>query len=155
FETRVILKRAAVGAASGTATLTFPRETLNTGGAYLLPAGSAPLAGNLEQIVPLVALDSEPMKRPIRVIKMDVEGAEPLVIRRAERMLKEDRPLILSELHPTQLARASQSDAAAFLGQMRDLGYRAHLLEHGSVGAPIEQIPTDVLIAIALVPVDG
>src|SRR4051794_13937373 len=36
FESRVIFRRSAVGAASGSATLTFPVETLNTGGAYLL-----------------------------------------------------------------------------------------------------------------------
>ena len=45
-------QRAAVGAASGTATLTFPVETLNSGGAYLLRDGTAPLTGNLTKHVP-------------------------------------------------------------------------------------------------------
>src|SRR5882672_5013803 len=56
FGGRVRFQRAAAGAASGTATLTFPVETLNSGGAYLLPGGTAPLAGNLEKEVSLVAL---------------------------------------------------------------------------------------------------
>ena len=43
--------------AAGTATLTFPVETLNSGGAYLLRDGTAPLAGNLKTDVPVVALD--------------------------------------------------------------------------------------------------
>ena len=51
-------QRAAVGATAGTATLTFPVETLNSGGAYLLRDGTAPLAGNLKTEVPLVALDA-------------------------------------------------------------------------------------------------
>ena len=42
-------QRAAVGAAAGTATLTFPVETLNSGGAYLLRDGTAPLAGQSEE----------------------------------------------------------------------------------------------------------
>src|SRR5262249_1533999 len=36
FGDRVVFRRAAAGAASGTATLTFAAETLNSGGAYLL-----------------------------------------------------------------------------------------------------------------------
>ena len=71
----------------GTATLTFPVETLNSGGAYLLRGGSAPLAGNQKNEVPLVALDALDLRRPVRFIKMDVEGAEPQVLRGAQRIL--------------------------------------------------------------------
>src|SRR5947207_14750968 len=39
FDDRVVFRRAAVGSTSGTATLTFPVETLNSGGAYLLRYG--------------------------------------------------------------------------------------------------------------------
>jgi PAS domain-containing protein len=46
FEDRVTVQRGAVGATTGTATLTFPVETLNSGGAYLLRAGTAPLTGS-------------------------------------------------------------------------------------------------------------
>src|SRR5262249_6817386 len=73
FADRVVVRRAAVGAASGGATLTFPGETLNTGGAYLLRDGGAPLRGNLERTVPVVALDDLDLVRPVRFIKMDVE----------------------------------------------------------------------------------
>lgn len=154
YDERVRFARAAVGEASGTATLTFPRETLNSGGAYLLPTGSAPLPGNLSKPVPLIALDDLPLTRPVRAIKMDVEGAEPQVIRGARRLLQEDRPVILSELHPTQLERASASTAAAFLAQMHEAGYRAHRLEGGRVGAPVDAAPADVLISVALMPIE-
>ena len=107
FGDRVVFQRAAVGATTGTATLTFPVETLNSGGAYLLRNGTAPLAGNQKKDVPVVALDALDIRRPVRFIKMDVEGAEPQVVRGAARLLREDRPIILSELHPTQLDRAS------------------------------------------------
>src|SRR5580765_5504588 len=127
---------AAVGASSGTATLTFPLETLNTGGAYLLREATSPVGGNRTRDVPVLALDDLPLRRPVRFIKMDVEGAEPLVMQGAARLLRDDRPVVLSELHPTQLDRASGTTGDSFLSAMRAAGYRAHLVEHGQVGAP-------------------
>ena len=152
FDDRVRFQRAAVGAAPGTATLTFPVETLNSGGAYLLPDGSAPLAGNQKKNVPVVALDALEIRRPVRFIKMDVEGAEPQVLRGAARILKDDRPVILSELHPTQLERASGITADQFLAQIAGFGYRARRLEHGVIGAPIVHPPPDALVSVVLTP---
>lgn len=164
FADRVRFERAAAGAAPGTAMLTFPVETLNSGGAYLLRGGSAPLAGNLKKTVPVVALDALELRRPVRFIKMDVEGAEPQVMRGAERLLREDRPVILSELHPTQLDRASGVTAGGFLAQMQALGYRAHTLrgEDGPpeggrynelLGPALDAAPAEALVSIALIPI--
>ena len=152
FGGRVMFRRAAVGASNGSATLTFPVETLNSGGAYLLRDGSEPLAGNRKKDVPVVALDALDMRRPVRFIKMDVEGAEPQVLRGAAKILAEDRPVILSELHPTQLERASGVTADDFLSQLGALGYRAHRIEHGVVGAPLDRAPAEALVSIVLVP---
>jgi FkbM family methyltransferase len=152
FGDRVRFRRAAVGASPGTATLTFPAETLNSGGAYLLKDGSAPLAGNQKKEVPVVALDALELRRPVRFIKMDVEGAEPQVLRGAVRILTEDKPVILSELHPTQLERASGVSAGEFLAQIAALGYRAHRIEHGAIGAPIDRAPEAALVSVVLTP---
>jgi FkbM family methyltransferase len=147
FQDRIVFQRAAVGAAEGSATLTFPAETLNSGGAYLLRDDAVPLEGHLKKDVPLVALDRLALRRPVRFIKMDVEGAEPQVIAGASRILNEDRPLILSELHPTQLARASGMTADDFLGQMRGLGYRAQTLD----GTPIVAARGDTIMSVVFV----
>ena len=152
FHERVVTQRAAVGATSGTATLTFPRETLNTGGAYVLPGGGTPLAGNLTASVPLVALDDLPIDRPVRFIKMDVEGAEPQVLRGAVRLLERDRPVILSEVHPTQLERASATSGDGLLALVQQLGYRAHHIDRGTLGPPIDHAPAEALVSIALMP---
>src|SRR5476651_60845 len=152
FGDRVRFQRAAVGAAPGTATLTFPVETLNSGGAYLLREGSAPLTGNQKKNVPLVALDSLELRRPVRFIKMDVEGAEPQVLRGAARILAEDKPVILSELHPTQLERASGITAEEFLAQIAAFGYRAHRIEHGEIAAPLGHAPAEALVSVVLLP---
>ncbi len=155
FADRVVFERAALGARPGTATLTFPVETLNSGGAYLLPDAGAALPGHRTGVVRLVALDELSLSRPVRLIKMDVEGAEPQVIAGAARLLAEDRPLILSELHPTQLARASGTTAAAFLDQMRALGYRARAIENAAIGEPIDSLPAGVLASVVFVPEAG
>jgi len=152
YADRVTFARAAVGARDGTATLTFPPETLNSGGAYLLRDGTEPLHGNLAAPIPIVALDDAVTRRPVRFIKIDVEGAEPQVLRGARRLLREDRPTILSELHPTQLDRASGTSAAAFLREIGEIGYRAHYFEHGAPGAVIERAPEDMLVSMVLVP---
>jgi len=151
FGDRIRFQRAAVGATPGTATLTFPVETLNSGGAYLLREGSAPLTGNQKKNVPLVALDSLELRRPVRFIKMDVEGAEPQVLRGAARILAEDKPVILSELHPTQLERASGITAEEFLAQIAAFGYRAHRIEGGAIGALIERAPDEALVSVILI----
>jgi hypothetical protein len=80
---------------------------------------------------------------------MDVEGAEPQVIRGAARLLTEDRPVILAELHPTQLQRASGIGADEFLGEVRAFGYRAHMLERpGHLGAVLERAPADAILSV-------
>ena len=148
FDERVLFQRAAVGAAPGSAILTYAVETLNTGGAYLLRDGTAPLAGNVERRVAVVALDESHIGRPVRFIKMDVEGAEPQVLEGAERLIAQDRPVILSELHPAQLQRASGVGADEFLTLIRRMGYRAQDVH----GAPIERAPADAMVSIVLVP---
>jgi FkbM family methyltransferase len=149
FGDRIVFARAAVGASTGTATLTFPPETLNSGGAYLLRGGTDALPGNLRKTVPLVALDDVALTRPVRFIKMDVEGAEPHVVTGARRMLREDRPLLLSELHPTQLGRAAGATADDFLRQLRALGYAARTID----GAPLDRAPADAVVSVIFEPV--
>ena len=133
FRDRIIIHRGAVGTSSGSATLTYAAETLNTGGAYLLRDKTDPPIGQLQTTVRLMALDDLEMRHPVRFIKMDVEGAEPQVLRGAMRMLETDRPIILSELHSTQLARASATTMTEFVDLLRSLGYQARDLS----GTPV------------------
>ena len=58
------------------------------------------------------------LPRPISFIKADIEGAEPLAFRGADALLRADRPVILSELHPLQLDRVSGVTPAQFIAEM-------------------------------------
>jgi FkbM family methyltransferase len=151
FEDRVVVERQAVGRETGTARLLFAPHSLNTGGAFLAPEGTT-LPGHETRPVPSIALDDYPLRRPVSFVKIDVEGAEPLVLAGAQRILREDRPLILSELHPLQLQRVSGVSAAAFVDQVRALGYRCHLLGAGVVGDEMTHVPAGGVTSVVFWP---
>jgi FkbM family methyltransferase len=137
FDRRVIVERAAVAERGGTRRLRFARETLNSGGAFLSDAEVPGLAGLAAVDVRTIRLDDYPCRRPVRLIKMDVEGAEPQVIAGARGLLAADRPVIVTELHAEQLARVSQTTPQALLGELARLGYRAYHIDGGRLGAAV------------------
>ncbi len=152
WEDRVRVARAAVGALDGTIDLTYATETLNSGGAFVLTGTDSAPPGHATRRVRAVSLDREPLRRPVSFIKMDVEGAEPLVLRGAARLIADDRPVILSELHAEQLARVSHSSVEQYLSEMRRLGYGCHLLEAGALGPEITSPPSQQITSIVMIP---
>jgi FkbM family methyltransferase len=152
FAGRVVLERAAVGSASGTASLVYAPATLNSGGAFIGRRGGRVPEGHETRPVRAIALDEYPLPRPIRFIKIDVEGAEPQVLRGAARLLREDRPVILSEVHPSQLQAVSGVTPAAFIRQLAELGYRCHLLGAGVPGVEVTDVHTSGVESVVFVP---
>lgn len=153
FGPRVRVERAAVGAASGTTRLAFAPKTLNSGGAFLAQSADEIPPGHVAEPVRTVSLDEAGLPRPIAFIKADIEGAEPLAFRGAERILREDRPIILSELHPWQLERVAGITPAAFLAEMRSRGYRTHLLGAGVPGPEIDDSPSNGVTSVVFLPI--
>ena len=150
FDGRLRVERAAVGRTDGRAQLAFAAETLNSGGAFVV--NGAPPNGHVTRSVRMVALDEMALARPIAFMKMDVEGAEPLVVEGAATLIAQDRPIVLSELHTEQLARVSQISPDQFLARMRALQYRAFRVHGGTRGEEISTAPAEPLCSIALVP---
>ena len=151
FEGRATLERAAVGAAAGSLPLVYAPNTINSGGAFLQGRAGVP-AGHVTKAVPVVTLDSAALPRPIAFIKADIEGAEPLAFRGADVLLRTDRPVILSELHPVQLDRVAGVTPAQFIDEMRTRGYRCHLLGAGVAGAPIDDAPNNGVTSVVFLP---
>jgi FkbM family methyltransferase len=129
FGDRVVLERAAVSDTAGRAQLVSAAKTINEGGAYLRAGESEVPRGHNLTDVPLLTLDSYSLRRPVHFIKIDIEGAEPLALRGAKRLLQEDRPVILSELHPTQLMRVSGCTPTEFVTEIESYGYKCWLLK--------------------------
>jgi FkbM family methyltransferase len=140
FQDRVIVERAAVGERSGTMGLVFIRKTLNSGGSYRWREGTEVPAAHEVADVRLVALDEYPIRRPIHFVKIDVEGSEPFVFRGAAAILSEDRPLILSEVHPVQLTRVSSCTPRELIREMKALGYGCRALKDGTPGASLTDV---------------
>jgi FkbM family methyltransferase len=151
YEPRLRLERAGVSDATGEATLHFARETLNTGGAYIGEADVSlgPLA---TETVPIVRLDDCDFRRPVRLIKMDVEGGEPRVIAGAARLLATDHPIIISEVHPEQLQRVCGVGPDRLLGELARLGYEARRIEADGPGAIVKPEDITGVVTLAFVP---
>ena len=126
FEDRVVIERVAVGDKAGSAQLISAAKTTNAGGAYL-KAGHVPSGHDVTE-VKLITLDAYPLRRPLHFIKIDVEGAELMAFRGARQLLKEDRPVILSELHPAQLSKVSGCTAAEFVAELESYNYKCQEL---------------------------
>ncbi len=155
YESRMTLFRAAVGDTAGSLTLYFAQETLNLGGAFAL-ANDAPAPADLAHaVVPAVRLDDLELRRPVRFLKMDVEGAEPAVLRGAERILREDRPILMSEVHRAQLARVSRATTDDFARHLSEFGYRPHQIEADGSTTPLETLPDVPVVTVAFIHRDG
>lgn len=77
------------------------------------------------------------------VIKIDVEGAEPLVFNGAKKALAKKKPSILSELYPEQLMSVSGMTPAQYIQQMEEYGYKCYLLENGKPGRHLQDFPDE------------
>jgi FkbM family methyltransferase len=126
----VTLRRVAVGESEGELELAFvPEErATNSGGAFLLSPGAVPPRGHRTTRVPVVALDQEEMPGRVALIKIDVEGAEPLALRGARRLLLRDRPKVLAEVNANALRRAgvAPDDPITFMAELGYCAYRLH-----------------------------
>jgi len=134
FTQRVTLERAALSDRAGVLSLVRGAHTINSGGAYLASSGEPVPADHVAVEVETLRLDDYRFDRPIRFVKLDIEGAEPLLVRGARELLSRDRPLILSEVHAEQLRRVSSSSPEAFVAEVVALGYECRLLEAGTPG---------------------
>jgi len=64
----------------------------------------------------------------IDFIKIDVEGAEALVVRGAEKTISQHRPVITTELSMEMLKRVSGVEAIEYLRWSQAIGYTVHLI---------------------------
>jgi FkbM family methyltransferase len=125
--------------------LTWGSNTDNPGGSFLSgmqgsdirPAGHdvAPvIACKLDDILPGIAPD---------IIKIDVEGAEPMALAGAKEALARKRPTILSELFPAQLQQVSGKTVAQYISQLEEYGYGCYLLEKGQPTQRLKEFPAN------------
>lgn len=125
-EERVIVFPGLVSSAAGEGDLHFVPglEEYSSMGALVHPSlGQAPQAQSRR--VEMASLDDLVQAHALRpaLLKIDVEGAEGLVLEGARQVLKEFRPVVISELSEP-LLRGMGTSAREIIAQFRDLGYR-------------------------------
>ena len=135
FGDRATARRQAVAAASGT--LLLHRHPDNKGKHSVLAAPELD-AGVSVEAVTLDAALAELGGPRVDVIKLDVEGAEPLALIGMAETLARHRPVLFLECAPRRWTRAG-FDPVAVLGGLKARGYALTLIhEGGGADMPVE-----------------
>jgi FkbM family methyltransferase len=109
----------------------------------IIPVDAATTVVPCSYVVPARTIDDmvdEAGLDNVDVIKIDVEGAEPLVVQGAAKTIARWRPVLVCELFPLALQTTGASSAPSFLAQLRDLGYRLSV-----IGGPPDESDSDIL----------
>ncbi|MBS7812067.1 FkbM family methyltransferase [Roseococcus pinisoli] len=133
FDERCRIETIALGAEEGSIELAWVPDERNPGHSFLVPGALPEGAASLGR-VPVRPLDALGIEGPVRLIKIDVEGAELLVLRGAQSLIARDRPILLFEIFPEWLRRVSGTTADALLTQLRGCGYRLFCLGESGIG---------------------
>lgn len=134
----------AVGNAPGELLIGWNPQLGNPGGTWLLSGQGLQDAylhsGAATQKTDVVTLDSVIGDTRVDLIKIDVEGAEPLALGGAIGVLSNQRPTILCELNPSLLQTVSQTSEETFVQTIENLGYECRLLTlDGNIGSPFHE----------------
>lgn len=128
----VMVNNVAVGAEAGRVEFSVASDSAYSS---MHATGRSPEARVIE--VPLISLDDYVAERSINrvdVLKVDVEGAEELVLNGAKGLLSDSRRrprIVLLELFDKNLA-PFDSSVERCLKRMADYGYRPHVVESGT-----------------------
>jgi FkbM family methyltransferase len=143
----VVIHKYALSATNGEGLISFDEEGLNPGGTYLQVGETPPWDVSLK--IQVRRMDSV-VWAPVDFIKIDVEGAEKLVLDGAGPILDRDRPIILSEINHDNLMRTSRISGADYIRYLEERGYvMTDILPDGRCGGRVSpaqvQASTDVL----------
>jgi FkbM family methyltransferase len=101
----------------------FQRDEWDVGESYVQAEQSSAVQGGIE--VRLVRVDEVvPSDVRIGLIKIDIEGSEPAALQGMERILRQGRPIIFTELNPEALRQVSHTEPTDYLRFLRRQGYR-------------------------------
>ena len=135
FETRVSVLHAAASDAEGEVYFSTLGHDANIGARFTAKQPDALLARSLPHApapikVRAMTADALLAEQPIDLIKVDVEGHEPLVFAGMQRILKENRPIILSEFAPGTIQHISKMNPSDYLNGIASHGYVFVVIEH-------------------------
>jgi FkbM family methyltransferase len=116
FDQRCAIFNEGLGASEGSGSFHLSSHATNPGSSYISEGSD----GARIRIRPL---DSMEYERPIRFIKMDVEGFEPHILRGAAATLARHAPVILTEFFPRSLREIGGISGPGYVAILEKLGY--------------------------------
>lgn len=158
FEDRCTVHKLALGAEQAQSRLVWMPGTENPGGSRLVRDATEFVDDMEGEPIRMAPLDSIDIQGKVPVVKLDVEGAEAMVLGGARQFLARHRPVILTEIFGFALRHVSQVDVPQFVELIQSNGYRVHGLAKGEIGKPITDLAaleTPGPISCVLVPVDA
>ncbi|MGH8980171.1 MAG: FkbM family methyltransferase [Acidimicrobiales bacterium] len=112
---------------------------VGTNGGLLGDKSAKPVVG-AGTVVPLFRMDDLlNVNMPLNLIKVDVEGAEGLVMQGGSENLARHRPVVISEFSFDMLRRVSGWDPRQYLEVFRQLDYRLNVIDKESPGNLVPQ----------------
>ena len=132
FAERCILNNFALGDRDGAASIWRHHDT--NPGASFITSGDIGQDGNPTQ---LRKLDSLAFDNKVRMLKMDVEGYEPLLLAGGETFLRDHKPIIITEWFPRSMSEVAGSSSEEYFDRLSSLGYAVHRLEGSTPGMQI------------------
>ena len=135
----VTAHKIALGNKNSEVELVYAPNSDNWGGAYLAFDGIIPAQHSTEKVdVRQISNVISPVR--LDFIKIDVEGAEPLVLDSAGTFLEKFNPIVMSEIHPKQLKVVSKLSSGDYIKQMKGYGYSCfELLDNGELGDEVHE----------------
>lgn len=133
LQERCRLYNEGLGAAPSSGSFHRSSHATNPGSSYI----SADASGDEQiRIRPIDAVEAE---RPVRFLKIDVEGFEPHVIRGATNMLRRYAPIIFTEFFPRSLREIGGISGAGYVAMLEQLGYTMRVFD-SDTGAESEPV---------------
>ena len=150
FDDRCEAYNLALGAKAGEWPVAWSQNTLNPGGTWSVPNPELEAffkkIGHAFQRAKVAALDDIIGEHHVDVIKADIEGAEPLAMRGAIKILTRDRPIILSEINTAPMQKVSGVTAADYVQQIAAHGYECRELSQNGPGLFFTGEPTQAQV---------
>jgi FkbM family methyltransferase len=124
--------------AGGRGFVNFGSHVGSNGG--FLPGDAETTGSGRGTIVPTIALDDLALDR-VSVVKIDVEGAEAIVIDGAPATIDRHRPTLLMEFSREMTERVSRRPAESHLQRLVDAGYSIAIIDRStSAPAPVASV---------------
>ncbi|WMW80545.1 FkbM family methyltransferase [Undibacterium cyanobacteriorum] len=138
LEQRIFAHHCALGAESGKLRIVWGTQTSNPGGTWLVSRKAVsdmlPTTTHSYQDIDVRRLDDFEQIQQVQLMKIDVEGAEPLVLKGSTELLRRSRPVILSEINEELLRIVGNSSSVELIDWMQTMGYDCFELTTNGLG---------------------